>query len=186
MSEKNSHCSYCGELFHNQTSFPRTCAACSNVTYRNPTPVTVVLLPIMGDCGKRGLLVVRRNIEPQKGKLALPGGFVNFNDKPETWQEAGARELYEETGVEISPNDLFEYKVRSSPSGSLLIFAQAMFVFIEEQLPTFLANEEATERGVIWEPQELAFPLHTEMVQHFFETQESARKYWEGVRNAAR
>jgi len=33
-----------------------------------------------------GLLFVRRGIEPRKGKLALPGGFINLG---ETWQEAG-------------------------------------------------------------------------------------------------
>jgi ADP-ribose pyrophosphatase YjhB (NUDIX family) len=46
------------------------------------------------------VLLVRRNIEPQIGQLALPGGYMNLG---ETWQQAGARELFEETGTIIRP-----------------------------------------------------------------------------------
>jgi ADP-ribose pyrophosphatase YjhB (NUDIX family) len=50
--------------------------------------VAVVLLPVHG-----ALVTVRRDMEPRKGELAPPGGFMELG---ETWQEAAARELREE------------------------------------------------------------------------------------------
>jgi NADH pyrophosphatase NudC (nudix superfamily) len=81
---KNSHCSYCGHPFLKTKPWPRDCANCGNTSYLNPLPVSVVLVPV-----DNGLLFIRRRIEPGKGKLALPGGFINLG---ETWQEAGVRE----------------------------------------------------------------------------------------------
>ncbi len=42
------------------------------------------------------VLLVRRSAPPQKGRLALPGGFVEAD---ETFLQAAVRELDEETGV---------------------------------------------------------------------------------------
>jgi 8-oxo-dGTP diphosphatase len=46
------------------------------------------------------LLLVRRGREPEKGKLALPGGIVEYG---ETTEEAIVRELKEETGISTRP-----------------------------------------------------------------------------------
>lgn len=43
--------------------------------YSNPKPVAVALVPVDTDQGRR-LLGVRRAIEPNKGRVALPGGFL--------------------------------------------------------------------------------------------------------------
>jgi 8-oxo-dGTP pyrophosphatase MutT (NUDIX family) len=40
--------------------------------------------------------VVRRAIPPARDTLALPGGFIDYG---ESWQNAAARELREETGI---------------------------------------------------------------------------------------
>jgi len=42
------------------------------------------------------VLLVKRGIEPFKGKWAIPGGFVHLN---ESLEEAAERELKEETNV---------------------------------------------------------------------------------------
>ena len=82
MFERNSHCSFCGTRFSAGLPFPRTCGHCARITYRNPVPVAVIVVP-MGD----GVLTIRRGIDPHRGKLALPGGFIEI---PETWQQADA------------------------------------------------------------------------------------------------
>lgn len=156
---RHSHCSYCGAPFAADQGWPRRCARCGQWTYRNPLPVSVILLPV-GD----GLLVVRRGLAPAQGQLALPGGFIEL---PESWQEAGARELREETGVVIDPNAISPYRVYSAPDGTLLIFGLAPPWHGE--LPRFTASAESSERLVIDEPQELAFSLHTRVAAEYFE-----------------
>src|SRR5512142_1460613 len=104
-----SHCSYCGAPFPPDAPWPRTCAACGSTSFRNPLPVAVVLLPVILSPTQTGILAIRRGIPPRQGELALPGGFINYG---ETWQEAGAREVFEESGVQISPEEICEFRVR--------------------------------------------------------------------------
>ena len=160
MPKKNSHCSYCGQPFPDAQPWPRTCALCGATSFVNPLPVAVVLLPVDG-----GLLLVRRSIEPQKGELALPGGFIGLG---ETWQEAGARELFEETGVRIDAAELRDFRALSAPEGMLLVFGLARARTAAE-LPSFVANEEVSECALLLEPQTLAFPLHTQVAAEYFD-----------------
>ncbi len=160
MSKKNSHCSYCGQSFEIDQAWPRTCAACGNTSFLNPVPVTVLLVPI-----DDGVLVVRRNIEPKKGWLALPGGYINYG---ESWQAAGAREVFEETGLQLNPDHIREFRVRSAPDSTLLIFGLAKPIGRSDLSP-FVPNEETLEIKVISAPEELAFSLHTEVLRDYFD-----------------
>jgi ADP-ribose pyrophosphatase YjhB (NUDIX family) len=137
------------------------------VAYRNPLPVTVVLVPVLGQNGRApgGLLAVRRAIPPRLGELALPGGYIGFE---ETWQQAGAREVFEETGLRIAPEEILEYRVRSAPDGTLIIFGAAQ-PRQPEDLPPFTPNEEASERVVIDAPVRMAFGLHEEMLRLYLQ-----------------
>jgi 8-oxo-dGTP diphosphatase len=70
-------------------------------TYEYPRPALTVDCVVFGfDDDALQLLLIRRGIEPYKGKWALPGGFVHLD---EDLDAAARRELLEETGV----RDLF-------------------------------------------------------------------------------
>lgn len=156
---KNTFCSYCGNRYAEGAAYPRECAACGNFTYLNPIPVAVVLLPV-----DDGLLLIRRNIEPRKGMLALPGGFINHG---ENWTAAAARELFEETGVVISADEVKLFDTLSTPDGTVLIFGLAQ-PRKWEAIEQFIPNDETDEMTVLRQPAELAFPLHTEVANKFF------------------
>ena len=163
MHKKNDHCSFCGQRFVEGQPFPRTCAGCGNSTYVNPLPVSVVLVPVDG-----GLLTVRRAIPPRQGMLALPGGFIGMG---ESWQQAGAREVFEETGLRLDPAEVTLFDVRSAPDGTVLIFGLAAPRTRADL--SFVANEEVSELCVQeppagGEPPTLAFPLHSQVAAAFF------------------
>lgn len=157
---KNSYCSYCGAAFPEDLAWPRLCPACGSTSYRNPLPVSVVLLPVDGD----GLLLIRRTNAPQVGELALPGGFINVG---ESWQEAGARELWEETGARVDAEGIRLFDVQSAPDGTVLIFGLAPPVR-EAALPPFVPTNETSEMVVARGPTELAFPTHRDVAARFW------------------
>jgi len=53
---------------------------------------------------KSEILLIKRAKEPFMEKLVLPGGHVDKSDK--NLADASARELYEETGLKINPQNL--------------------------------------------------------------------------------
>lgn len=126
----------------------------------NPIPVVVVLVP-----HGHGLIAVRRNIDPQKGLLALPGGYL---DRGESWQEGASRELREETGVEVDPDDLTLYDVLTAPDGTLVIFGLAGKKRSEQRCLKPFQSEECQEIIVVDDPHQLCFELHVRVVSRFF------------------
>ncbi|MSQ41479.1 MAG: NUDIX domain-containing protein [Dehalococcoidia bacterium] len=69
------------------------CPACHYVQYADPKVATGVVVEHRGQ-----LLLVRRNHEPRYGAWSFPSGFV---DAGEVITEAAAREVLEETGVQV-------------------------------------------------------------------------------------
>jgi 8-oxo-dGTP diphosphatase len=159
---KEPHCAHCGTA-HIEAAYPRTCQRCLGVSYKNPTPVGVVIVPVAGD----GVLLIRRGEEPKKGELALPGGYLELG---ETWQEGSVRELNEEVGIQVRPNDLYLFDVRSTGNDNLLIFSVTP-PQSPVSIPKHLVNpEEVSELVVVTEPVELGFPTHTAALKRFFST----------------
>jgi ADP-ribose pyrophosphatase YjhB (NUDIX family) len=155
---RNSFCSYCGTPFAD-LQWPRKCAWCGNLTFQNPIPVVVGLIPV-----NSGVLVIRRGVAPRKGWLALPGGYIEVG---ESYEAALVREVYEETGLELNVKLVKLINVRSALDGTLIIFATTS-EHSKEALPAFSTTDETTERMVIGGPIELAFPMHTELVEAYF------------------
>jgi ADP-ribose pyrophosphatase YjhB (NUDIX family) len=162
MLKKNSHCSYCGTRF-SEGPWPRQCRGCGNTSYLNPLLVVVALLPIAG-----GLVVVRRNIEPQKGTLTLPGGYVDLD---ETWQEGAVRELHEETGIDLSAEEITLYDVQNGLDNTIVIFGLAKQQPLERLKP--FHSKETQEVTLIDRPVELGWSNHTRIVARYFAEQGS-------------
>lgn len=161
---RNSHCSYCGNKFED-TPWPRTCAQCKKISYINPLPVVVLLVPILSRDGRIGILTVRRGEDPNKGEFALPGGYL---DVGELWEAGAARELKEETGIIVDVSRITAFAVETSLQHNNILIFGSTALCSNDVLNSFTPNHEVTELLVIHEPRELAFPTHTKTVNRFF------------------
>ena len=166
---RDTFCSHCGTAYAPPLAYPRRCAACGVQVWANPIPVSVLLVPIV-DGGHTGVLVVRRAIPPAIGKLALVGGFL---EEHERWQDGGAREVREETGVAVDATriePLWFTSTEPRPNRVLLFGTTAPLD--AAALPAFAANHEVSERGVVFGPDGLdevfASGLHVEAARRFF------------------
>lgn len=79
----------------------RYCPRCREPRHRHPLVVVTAFV-----ARGRKLLWVQRDLEPQRGKWAIPGGFL---ERGETLAEGAARELWEETGVHLDTRSLRLY-----------------------------------------------------------------------------
>ncbi|MEJ2698794.1 MAG: NUDIX domain-containing protein [Desulfuromonadales bacterium] len=120
--------------------------------------MVVTLLPL-----GEGLVVIRRNVEPQKGTLTLPGGYLDLG---ESWQEGARRELLEETGIAVDAGEILLYDVQNGLDDTLVIFGLAPRQPRERLRP--FSNAETQEVVLIEKPIELGFTMHTRVVARFF------------------
>lgn len=90
------YCPKCGSPRFEEHNFKsKRCCDCGFTYYFNSSAATVALITN----SRNELLVCRRGKEPAKGTLDLPGGFI---DMYETGEEGVAREVKEETGLEVT------------------------------------------------------------------------------------
>ncbi len=88
-------CPRCGSRsFEENDEKSKRCGECGFTYYLNPSAANVAVIRN----GRGDLLVVRRAKEPARGTLDLPGGFC---DRGETAEQGVAREVAEETGLEV-------------------------------------------------------------------------------------
>lgn len=92
-----NYCQVCGHAMANRIVHDkprRACPECGHVHFDDPKVAAVVLVQ-----HKNRVLLVRRAMNPARGRWALPGGFVDFGEDP---YQAAAREVFEETGLSIA------------------------------------------------------------------------------------
>jgi ADP-ribose pyrophosphatase YjhB (NUDIX family) len=147
------------------------------IEYKNPTPVSVLLVPVneaksyelSKDIGymkinTTKLLYICRAIEPRKGMMAMPGGFV---DELESVETSGKRELEEETGLVIEEEDIKLYGSKITPRNQILIFCTTPD-YDKTVLNQVKLNKEVSGfviSGI--KDIDFAFPLHKEMAGKF-------------------
>jgi ADP-ribose pyrophosphatase YjhB (NUDIX family) len=99
--KKLSYCPNCGKKTLTYIDNKKwVCSSCKLSLYNN-VAAAVGLVILIKDKNSNKILLIKRGKEPQKGKLAVPGGFV---DPGESAEEAAIRECKEEIG--LSPTSL--------------------------------------------------------------------------------
>lgn len=96
-------CPQCGHRIEQVPKFGKVrpcCPQCGYVHFSDPKVAAAVFI----EQADRVLLVLR-GVEPQKGKWALPAGFIERSEDP---AEAAARETLEETGLVVHVSRLMD------------------------------------------------------------------------------
>ena len=104
MAQTLKFCSNCGASLQfgqieGEDRHRLSCPACGHIVYVNPRLV-VTVFPITDD-GE--IVLLRRGIEPGRGRWAQPGGFLEVD---ETVNQAAIRETWEETGLLVEPGEI--------------------------------------------------------------------------------
>jgi 8-oxo-dGTP diphosphatase len=118
------------------------------VTYDFPRPAVTVDCVVFGfDEGDLKVLLVRRDVEPFRGKWALPGGFVR---EDESLEEAARRELREETGIEkLYLEQLYTFgDIGRDPRGRVITVAYYALV----KLAAYDVNAATDASSAAWFP----------------------------------
>lgn len=109
-----------------------------NVRYVNPgATVDLVVL-------KEGkLLLIKRKHEPFKDMYALPGGFLEY--KKETLEQAGARELFEETSLVAKIDDLVLLGAYSELNRDPRDHVISHVYYVKKYEGTLMPNDDAAD-----------------------------------------
>jgi ADP-ribose pyrophosphatase YjhB (NUDIX family) len=130
------------------------------VHWDNPKPVTATLIPIDG-----GLVLVKRNCEPFVNDWCLPGGFIEARESPE---ESAAREVWEETGLEV---DIKQILGAFSPGRGINVII--LFYLAGEKIRGKMrAGDDASDVAVFRKhelPSNVCFDLHRKMIKQYFD-----------------
>jgi 8-oxo-dGTP diphosphatase len=111
-------------------------------TYEYPRPAVTVDCVVFGlDEQDLKVLLVQRELEPFKGRWALPGGFVRME---ESVDDAARRELREEAGVrDVFLEQLYTFgDVKRDPRGRVITVAYYALVNLSEH--ELVASTDAT------------------------------------------
>jgi 8-oxo-dGTP diphosphatase len=107
------------------------------------------------------LLLIRRKHPPFRGQYALPGGFIRYG---ETTEQAAARELFEETG--LNPIRLSLIGIYSDPNRDPRrhVISIAYLANVENYYP--VAGDDAAHAEFVdeWQDRHLAFD-HNKIVR---------------------
>lgn len=157
--EKLKFCPRCGENLSDKITDGRErkfCEKCERPVYENPVPATAGVIIN----NKREILLVRRGVEPAKGKWCLPGGFMEVD---ETTEECCIRELKEETGLEGEIDSLVG-AVRSESPFYKSVIVMGFFIKNVNGIPIPGDDSEETRYFCLDNMPEIAFKSHIKII----------------------
>lgn len=119
-TSKACFCRDCGRrmqycLPSSETHYRYVCPQCGYIDYQNPKILVACFIT-----SENKLLWLRRRYPPMAGYWFVPSGFMELHERPE---EAAARELKEETGLSLEPENLDFFLVGSIPDISEVYLA---------------------------------------------------------------
>jgi 8-oxo-dGTP diphosphatase len=112
-----AYCPLCGQAMVTQQvdGRPRrVCSSCDYVHFTDPK-VGVGALVTYND----QVLLVRRKMEPERGKWSIPAGFLDHGEDP---QRTAEREVFEETGLLVHIASLLDVFTNPPSRGGASIF----------------------------------------------------------------
>ncbi len=144
----NSFFKFCPNCASTYFTFPDNrrflCDDCGFTYYHNIAAAVAIVFTF-----EDKVLFTVRNVDPDKGKWDLPGGFIDPN---ETAEEAASREIKEELGIEISTSEL-KY-ITTSPNNYLYknVPYRTMDIFYECPLKSDVISITAEDeiQELIW------------------------------------
>ena len=101
MDQDDKYCSGCAavlEMKEANGAVRPVCPSCGRIVYFDPKLAAITII-----AREEHVLLVRRANEPGYGLWSVPGGYV---DRGEVVEEAAAREILEETGLEVDIDKL--------------------------------------------------------------------------------
>ncbi len=117
MTEPIRFCPNCGQPVEDQVKFGRVrrfCPACGYIHFVDPKVAVVTFIERDGR-----VLLVKRGVDPERGKWSLPGGYVDFGEDPIL---AAVRETAEETGLTVEITRLVDV---TFPPNKVIVIAYA-------------------------------------------------------------
>ena len=158
-------CSNCGKKnqYGKIDGFVRFhCTYCTTIHYENPKPTSTLIC-----INEQKILLVKRAVNPGQGLWGLPGGFI---EKGETPEQAGLRELKEETNLE---GVILGYLGNSSSHNTLWgdILLLGYYIKIDSK-KTLCAGDDAQEARFfkIADMPSLAFDSHSKIFQMYLKS----------------
>ncbi|MBE0409393.1 MAG: NUDIX hydrolase [Anaerolineales bacterium] len=117
-----NYCPQCGTPLEKAEHFGRirpVCPGCGWIFFPNPRVAVGVLIE-----KDNKVLLVRRAVNPEKGRWTFPAGFVDAGEDPVS---AGQRECLEETGLQVKITRLIDVIAEQAHArgAHIIIFYQA-------------------------------------------------------------
>ncbi|MCX5880110.1 MAG: NUDIX hydrolase [Deltaproteobacteria bacterium] len=164
------YCPVCGGKLVSRALKPEepnrlVCAMCDFVFYLDPKVVACSIVEMDG-----GIVLLKRAIDPQKGKWVLPGGYV---DRGEEVKAAAVRETEEECGLRIRIKELLG--LYSYP-GKIAV----VVVYVAEPSGGDLIVGDETAEAGLYHPEsipwkELAFQSTIDALKDYLRKREHSR-----------